>query len=93
MSRIWVQVKGQYNHFDSYIEWLGKDIIKTLNSIPKEDSIRKLNEVYDNITLVDEDDKPTQEMINAEFESSIGYSNMIKQLLKIITKMALQRKR
>lgn len=65
------ELKGQYNHFDSYIEGLGKDIIKTLNSIPKKDLISKLNEVYDNIILVNEDDKPTQELIDYAIENGL----------------------
>ena len=70
------ELKGQYNHFDSYIEGLGKDIIKTLNSIPKEDLINKLNEVYDNIILINEDDKPTQEMIDYAIENGLYDSNV-----------------
>ena len=70
------EMKGQYNHFDSYIEGLGKDIIKTLNSIPKEDLISKLNEVYDNIILINEDDKPTQEMIDYAVENGLYDSNV-----------------
>lgn len=70
------ELKGQYNHFDSYIEGLGKDIINTLNSIPKEDLIRKLNEVYDNITLVDEDDKPTREIIDYAVKNGLYDSNV-----------------
>ena len=31
------ELKGQYNHFDSYIEGLGKDIIKTLNRITRDE--------------------------------------------------------
>ena len=70
------ELKGQYNHFDSYISGLGKDIIKTLNSIPKEDLINKLNEVYDNIILINEDDKPTQEMIDYAVENGLYDSNV-----------------
>ena len=70
------ELKGQYNHFDSYISGLGKDIIKTLNSIPKEDLISKLNEVYDNIILINEDDKPTQEMIDYAVENGLYDNNV-----------------
>ena len=35
------QLKGQYNHFDSYISGLGKDIIEALNNIPKNERINK----------------------------------------------------
>ena len=70
------ELKGQYNQFDSYISGLGKDIIKTLNSIPKKDLISKLNEVYDNIILINEDDKPTQEMIDYAVENGLYDSNV-----------------
>lgn len=65
------QLKGQYNHFDSYISGLGKDIIETLNNIPKSERINKLNEVYDNITLVNESDTPTQELIDYAIENRL----------------------
>lgn len=70
------ELKGQYNHFDSYIEGLGKDIINTLKSIPKEDLIRKLSEVYDNIILINEDDKPTQEIIDYAVKNGLYDSNV-----------------
>lgn len=65
------ELKGQYNHFDSYIEGLGKEIIDTLNTIPKKDLISKLNEVYDNIILVNEDDKPTKELIDYALKNNL----------------------
>lgn len=57
------ELKGQYNHFDSYFSGLGQDIIKALNTIPKEELIKVLNETYDRIILVNEGDKPSQEIV------------------------------
>ena len=58
------QLKAQYNHFDSYIEGLGKEIIETINNIKKEDRIKVLNNVFDNIVLVGSRDIPSKEMID-----------------------------
>lgn len=58
------EMKGQYNHFDSYLEGLGKYIIEEINKIPKEERIEVLNKMYDNIILVNSQDKPTQEQID-----------------------------
>jgi len=52
--------KLTYNHYDSYPDWLGRNIL-TFIANNKE----KLNEVYDNIILVDGDTTPTQEQIEA----------------------------
>lgn len=70
------ELKGQYNHFDSYIEGLGKEIIDTLNTIPKVNLISKLNEVYDNIILVNENDKSTQELIEYAIKYDLYDSNV-----------------
>ena len=48
------ELKAQYNHFDSYIEGLGQDIITTIGNIPKEERIEILNNVFDNIVLVED---------------------------------------
>ena len=50
--------KLTYNHFDSYPEGLGKDILTFIA-----ENKSKLNNVYDNIVLVEEDTTPTQEQI------------------------------
>lgn len=44
---------------DGYLEDLGRDILETL----QETSIEELNRIFDNIKLVDEDIKPTEEQI------------------------------
>jgi hypothetical protein len=49
--------KITYCHFDSYPAGLGKDLIELL----KTTSIEKLNEVFDNLELVEEDIPPTKE--------------------------------
>jgi hypothetical protein len=51
--------KLTYNHWDSYPVGLGKDIIEFL----RQTSIKELNTIFDQIILVDEDSKPTPEII------------------------------
>ena len=51
------ETKAQYNHYDSYISGLGKNIIETINNIPKKDRLKKLNDTFDNIVLVKETDE------------------------------------
>lgn len=56
------ETKAQYNHFDSYISGLGKDIIDTINSIDKDKRLEVLNNTFDNIILLNEDDKISDEV-------------------------------
>lgn len=58
------ELKGAYNHFDSYISGLGLDIAKEINAINKDERVKILSETYDYIDLVDENSIPTQEQIN-----------------------------
>lgn len=51
--------KLTYNHYDSYPEGLGRNVVEFING----HSIEDLNKIYDNIILVDEDSIPTQEQI------------------------------
>lgn len=51
--------KLTYNHFDSYPDCLGHDIVQFC----KETSIEEMNEIFDRIVLVDEDSNPTAEQI------------------------------
>lgn len=51
--------KITYNHFDSYPEGLGKEIVRFC----KETSIQEMNEIFDRIELVDESMSPTPEQI------------------------------
>lgn len=52
--------KITYNHFDSYPEGIGKDILEEIRGVP----IEKLNEIFDGIKLIkNEDKKPTKEEI------------------------------
>lgn len=55
------ELKGAYNHFDSYASGLGADLVKTINKIKKEDRLRVLNETFDYIELVDSNVPPTEE--------------------------------
>lgn len=65
------ELKGMYNHFDSYPSGLGVYIIETLNGIDSGDRINVLNETYDFIQLVDEDSKPTKEQIKLCKDSGV----------------------
>ena len=51
--------KATYNHFDSYPEWLGKKIVDFIRNT----TIEEMNEIFDRIIMVDENDKPTAEQI------------------------------
>lgn len=51
--------KFTYNHFDSYPDGLGRDIL----SFCKHTSLAEMNEIYDRIILVNENDEPTSEQI------------------------------
>lgn len=50
------ETKATYNHYDSYYEGLGQDIFNFI----KEVKTRKLNKIFENIILVNEDNKPTE---------------------------------
>lgn len=69
------ELKGMYNHFDSYPSGLGVYIIDTLNEIDSKDRVKILNETYDFIQLVDEDSKPTKKQI--ELCKDSGVANFI----------------
>ena len=51
--------KLTYNHYDSYPDWLGRNIVKFC----KNTSIKEMNEIFDKLILVDENSKPTAEQI------------------------------
>jgi hypothetical protein len=51
--------KIQYNHFDSYPSYLGLEILNYIQG----NNIQALKETAEQIILVDEDDKPTEEQI------------------------------
>ena len=51
--------KTTYNHYDSYPDWLGHEVVHFC----KETSIEEMNEIFDRIVLVDESDKPTRKQI------------------------------
>ena len=55
------ELKGTYNHFDSYASGLGANLVETINEIKKEDRLRVLNETFDYIKLVDSSVLPTEE--------------------------------
>ena len=51
--------KLTYNHYDGYPEGLGKDIITFISN----HTIEELNNIYDKIIMVDEENIPTEEQI------------------------------
>lgn len=51
--------KITYNHFDSYPEWLGSNVVEFI----QETGIRKLNEIFDSICMVNKKDVPTKKQI------------------------------
>ncbi|MBO7695824.1 MAG: hypothetical protein J6T10_24600 [Methanobrevibacter sp.] len=50
--------KVTYNHYDSYPEYLGRNILEFIRNHGE-----KLNSIFDNIIMVNEDDIPTKEQI------------------------------
>ena len=52
--------KINYNHFDSYPEELGKNLLEEVRNV----DISKLNKVFNNIVMVNEKKKPTKEQID-----------------------------
>lgn len=64
--------KATYNHFDSYIGGLGKDILDFVGNT----SIPIMNKIFDKIELVREDDIPTIEQIeNCQKYTDLDVSN------------------
>lgn len=51
--------KATYNHYDSYPDWLGSNVLNFI----KNHSVKEMSDFYDRIIMVDEDDKPTREQI------------------------------
>ena len=52
--------KTTYNHFDSYPDWLGRNVIEFC----KNHSVHEMNNIFDKIIMVDRDNTPTEEQIN-----------------------------
>lgn len=50
--------KTTYNHYDSYPDYLGRNILEFIRNHGE-----KLNSIFDNIIMVNEDDIPTKEQI------------------------------
>lgn len=51
--------KTTYNHFDSYPDWLGVNVLEFCKCT----SIDEMHEIYDKMVMVDEEFEPTREMI------------------------------
>lgn len=69
-------MKVSYNHFDSYLEGLGTQMVDFIKSTSKED----LNKIYDNIILVNQTDIPTEEQNQeiTDFLTNHGLENKYK---------------
>ncbi len=66
------ELKGQYNHFDSYFDGLGRYIVSTLNKFKRKGNLLEvLNNTFDNIVLVDDNNKPTKEQQDYCIEHSL----------------------
>jgi hypothetical protein len=52
--------KTTYNHFDSYPDCLGNDVVEFC----KKTSIAEMNAIFDRIILVEEDSRPTKQQID-----------------------------
>ena len=62
--------KCTYNHSDSYPDWLGKKMLEFCAA----NSVERLSRFFDNIEIVSEDNKPTEEQI--EVCRKAGYVNL-----------------
>lgn len=70
------QHKVSYNHFDSYPDGLGNDILNYLDRY----TIKQINNHFDAIELVNEDSQPTKEQIEkCAGTSDFSVSNRSKQ--------------
>ena len=67
------QLKGQYNHWDSYFSCLGREIICTINSIDKNKRIDTLNETYNNIILLNPRNKKSRKIVKEVFKKDDDY--------------------
>lgn len=75
------ELKGAYNHFDSYASGLGKNLVETINSINKKDRLKVLNETFDYIELVDSNITPTQEQKDTCVKANVVDLNVSNQNL------------
>lgn len=53
------EMKVSYNHYDSYPEGLGEDVVSFIKTTSKE----SLNEIFNNIELVNQNDVPNEEQM------------------------------
>ena len=64
--------KTTYNHFDSYPDCLGNNVVEFCKST----SIAEMNKIFDRIVLVEEDSKPTEQQIDDCIEYYNGNVSM-----------------
>lgn len=68
--------KLTYNHFDSYPDWLGRNVIEFCQN----HSVEEINEIFDKIVMVNEKtDKPTTEQIKECVENGFVDLNVSTQ--------------
>lgn len=65
------ETKASYNHFDSYPENLGKDMLLFILRVNKEKGWDKLTKKIANLKMIDEESKPTEKDIQRYTE--LGY--------------------
>lgn len=64
--------KVTYNHFDSYPDGLGKDVLEYINN----NSIEQMNQHFDNIRLIGENENPTElDIKRCQEFTDLGVSN------------------
>ena len=80
------ELKGSYNHWDSYPSGLGKDLVDELNKIKKDDRLKVLNETFDYIKLIDSNTPPTEEQKEVcQKANVVDFSNkVIKRICRIV---------
>lgn len=57
------ELKGAYNHWDSYPSGLGVDLARTITKIDKDERLEVLSDTFDYIELINENTEPTKEQI------------------------------
>jgi len=58
------KIKGSYNHFDSYPDGLGQDVVDFCNKVKKDKKWSDFKEAVKKVELVDENSHPNSEQIN-----------------------------
>lgn len=76
--------KAMYNHYDSYPDYLGRNIVNWLKTVTPE----KLNEIFDKIVLVDADEKPSEtEKVELDECGLYDYSGEYQEWYSLLHKL------